>query len=310
MLVEGEINQANLCKFARNGKLDKLKYICSFLDKNGKNAEFDLDIAGCDPCTFWDNTYNYAICWACYNGHILVVKYLMENWLQLIDISAENNWAISFACINGHIEVVKYLMKNWLHLIDISVNNNFAILWACSKGHIKVVKYLMKNWSHLVDITADDNYAICCACSYGHIEVVKYLMKNWSHLVDITARNNCAIRYAHINRRDEVVKYLIVKCIKKILNKGLNVIFLYKIISLLVDNDYIYEYKILTDELKNRKNQYDGYFYKIKQIEKLEEQIEKKNHLCSQIECHPKLIGGQMGKDCEEGFEYVKKLIK
>ena len=244
MLVEGEINQANLCKFARNGKLDKLKYICSFLDKNGKNAEFDLDIAGCDPCTFWDNTYNYAICWACYNGHILVVKYLMENWLQLIDISAENNWAISFACINGHIEVVKYLMKNW------------------------------------------------------------------SHLVDITARNNCAIRYAHINRRDEVVKYLIVKCIKKILNKGLNVIFLYKIISLLVDNDYIYEYKILTDELKNRKNQYDGYFYKIKQIEKLEEQIEKKNHLCSQIECHPKLIGGQMGKDCEEGFEYVKKLIK
>ena len=232
MLTESDINQINLCEFARNGDLDKFKYLSSFLDENGKNAEYNLDITG-----------------------------------DYIGFSCDN-YEIICACDNGHIEFVDYLMKNWLHLINIAADNSNVFSWACMNGYIYLVVYLMENWSHLIDITTYDNFAICFACVCNYIDIVAYLI---------------SVR------------------VKKILNCGLDVYFINLIIDLLVKNDATYEYKVLTDELNKRKIKFDC-------CEKLEEQIEKKHQLCAEIECHPKLIGGQMGKNCKEGFEEVKKL--
>ena len=140
MLVGVDINQGNLCNFAENGELEELKTICGYLDENGKNAKYNLDIAGHHPNYFSDN---YAIRWACDNGKIDVVKYLMENWSHLIDIAAKNNYAIRYACYNGHILVVKYLMENWSHLIDITARANWAIRFAHMDGNINIVNYLI-----------------------------------------------------------------------------------------------------------------------------------------------------------------------
>ena len=268
MLAEYEINQYNLCEYAKYGELDKLIYICGYLGENGKNTEYNLDIAGYHPNCDWDHSDNYAIRYACRYGHILVVKYLMDKWS---------------------------------HLIDITADNNYAIQWTCENGRFEVVVYLMKNWSHLIDITADDNNAICCACYNNHIEVVVYLMDNWSHLIDIAAHDNFAIRYACINGHIDVVKYLIAVSIKKILDHGIKTYYINDIINLLVENESINEYYLLTDELKERKIKYD-------KNKKIEKQIENKRNLCAQIECHPGLISGKMGKNCEEGLNEVKLL--
>ena len=265
MLAEYEINQYNLCEFAEMGKLDKLIYICGYLDKNGKNAEYNLDIAGSYPNCDLDN------------------------------------YPIRIACFYGKIDIIVYLMKNWSHLIDITAGNNRAIRFACENGHIKVVVYLMDNWSHLIDISAIDNYAIRFACSYGHIEIVKYLMDNWSYLIDITARDNSAIQYAYMYGYINIVKYLIAVSIKKILDHSIKTDYINNIINLLVENESIYEYYLLTNELKERKIIFDC-------CEKIEKLIENKRNLCAQIECHPGLIGGQMGKNCEDGLNEVKLL--
>ena len=397
ILAESEINQTDLCLFALNGELDKLKFICELLDENGKNEIYNLDIAGYYPYNRWDDSKNYPIRLACAHGHIKIVKYLMENyshlvditswnnyailsacefgyieivkylmenWSHLVDITANNNEAIICACENGHLLVVEYLMKNWSHLVDITANNNEAIRLSCYNGHILVVKYLMVNWSHLVDITANNNEAIIHACKNGNIEVVKYLIENWSHLIDITAKNNEAIRLACKNHKIDVVKYLMDVCIEKILDNGLDNDEYLRINNLLLKNDGIYEYNLLANKLNERKiklkiyEKIEGrieifkyliavcikkklerkfsisltkiinslikndaiYEYKIlknglneekidneinKKIEKL---IENKRNLCAQIECHPKLIGGQMGIKCEEGLNEVKLL--
>ena len=201
LLAECKINQKNLCEFAKNGELEKLIYICGYLGENGKNTEYDLDIAGSHPNCIVDN---YAIRHACANGHLLMVKYLMENW------------------------------------------------------------------SHLIDISADDNFAIRCACYDGNIDLLVYL---------------------------------IAVCLREILDCGLDTYDINDIINLLVENECINEYYLLTNELKKRKNLFNC-------NEKIEEQIEKKRNLCAEIECHPGLIGGQMGKNCEEGFEKVVKLLE
>ena len=303
MLADYEINQTNLCKFAENGELDKLKIICSYLDENGKNAKYNLDIAGYRPNCIWDYSDNYAIRYACRNGKIDIVKYLMENWSHLIDITAEDNYAIRNACANGHINLIVYLMENWSHLIDISAVKNYAIRWACFRGHLLLVKYLMENWSHLIDITDRYNYAIRCVCKCGKIEVIVYLMENWSHLIDITAENNDAIRSACEKDKIDVVKYLIAVCLREILDCGLDTYDINEIINLLVYNDCIYEYYLLTDESNKKKIKYD-------KNEEIEKQIENKNTVCEQIKYHPRLINGQMGIKCKEGFEKVVKLLE
>ena len=43
------------------------------------------------------------------NGHLEVVKYLVEN---KANIHAKNDYALRLASGNGHLEVVKYLVEN------------------------------------------------------------------------------------------------------------------------------------------------------------------------------------------------------
>ena len=50
-----------------------------------------------------------ALRWASKNGHLEVVKYLVEN---KANIHAQNDEALRLASENGHLEVVKYLVEN------------------------------------------------------------------------------------------------------------------------------------------------------------------------------------------------------
>lgn len=49
--------------------------------------------------------------WACKNGHLDIVRYLLEN-VEGIEINTTNASPIRYACTNGHTDVVKYLVEN------------------------------------------------------------------------------------------------------------------------------------------------------------------------------------------------------
>ena len=74
--------------------------------------------------------------WASYNGHIGVVKTLLENGA---DVHANNNYALKWASRNGHVEVVKTLLENGA---NVRANNNYALRWASENGHVEVVNLL------------------------------------------------------------------------------------------------------------------------------------------------------------------------
>jgi hypothetical protein len=177
----------------------KDNYAIQYASENGhlEVVKLLLEQPGVDPSA--DD--NHAIRWASQKGHLEVVKLLLEQ--PGVDPSAEDNYAIQWASENGHLEVVKLLLKQ--PGVDPSADNNSAIRYASAKGHLEVVKLLLEQPG--VDPSAEDNYAIRWASAKGHLEVVKLLLKQPG--VDPSANNNYAIRWASENGHLEVVKLLL-----------------------------------------------------------------------------------------------------
>ena len=90
------------------------------------------------------------------------------------DPSARDNYAIQSTSKNGHLVVVKLLLQD--PRVDLSADNNYAIRLASEHGHLEVVKLLLQD--PRVDPSADDNYAIRGASDNGHLEVVKLLLQD------------------------------------------------------------------------------------------------------------------------------------
>ncbi len=113
----------NFYEFCRKGNLDKIKKLNLNLD----------DIRSKD---------NLAFRWASCNGHLEVVKFLINKGLTLQDIRGQNNEAFRMASLYGYLEVVKYLIDKGLTLKDIRSRDNDALRRASRNRHIKVVKYV------------------------------------------------------------------------------------------------------------------------------------------------------------------------
>ena len=59
----------------------------------------------------------------------------LQTNLERVDIHADNECAFRWACYNGHIEIVRLLLSdevtNKFGKIDIHANNEYAFHWAC-----------------------------------------------------------------------------------------------------------------------------------------------------------------------------------
>ncbi len=85
------------------------------------------------------------------------------------NIHAENDYALRIASQNGHIDIVKYLVELKPDGANIYAQNEYALRFAIKNDHIEVVKYL-------VGVGTDINkYALQLANYYTHLSIVQYL---------------------------------------------------------------------------------------------------------------------------------------
>ncbi|KAJ3193525.1 hypothetical protein HDU82_002783 [Entophlyctis luteolus] len=142
--------------------------------------------------------------WAARSGHLMVVKWLLEN-CPLVDPAADDNYAIKTAAEANHIEVVRFLLKDprcdpaaeencaleyacengltdvvKLLLADArtspGMNGNHCFIFACRGGFIEIVRILMAD--PRVDVAYDNNFGLEWACKYGHADVAKLLLSD------------------------------------------------------------------------------------------------------------------------------------
>lgn len=81
-----------------------------------------------------NNEYDNSLPFAARNGHLHVVRYLLEECGA--DIHFENDWPLQLACQNGHLPVVKYLIERG------AIPTGQSICLAAKYEHYDVVKYL------------------------------------------------------------------------------------------------------------------------------------------------------------------------
>ena len=100
------------------------------------------------------------------NGHLEVVKYLVEHGA---DIHTREDYALSLATLNGHFKVVKYLLEQGT---NIHAKNDRPLRWASVTGRLKIIKYLVDQGA---DISTKNFKALKEAEKRNYIEVANYL---------------------------------------------------------------------------------------------------------------------------------------
>ena len=118
---------------------------------------------------------DYILHYGCEIGILSLVK-------QSIKDGANFNWSnpICIASENGHIEIVKYLLNNG---VDIHINQDSPLRYAIVVKKYDMVKFLIDNGA---DIHIADEYPFLLSWDFGSPDICKLLIDNGADLEKIT----------------------------------------------------------------------------------------------------------------------------
>jgi ankyrin repeat protein len=157
------------------------------------------------------HSLNVHFCSACAKGDLETMQYLLlspelEKQAQL---DYGKNKGLSFACKNGHIEVIRYiLIEQKMVEVDIHANEDEALYCAVSEGQLEVVKYLLESPELNEHANLKDNeYIIKSAFVGGHLNIVKYFFQDVKD--DLNININSVFMIAYKKRYDDILEYLI-----------------------------------------------------------------------------------------------------
>lgn len=87
-------------------------------------------------------------------GHLEIIKTLLDRGVSNVDESATSNWTpLQRACWEGHVQVVQLLLARGATLEKASNGGQTALHRACQRGHTDVIKLLLQHGANL-DIIA------------------------------------------------------------------------------------------------------------------------------------------------------------
>jgi ankyrin repeat protein len=119
--------------------------------------------------------------WASREGHVGVVRWLVDNGAGIDERCSWGCTALFFACNKGHASVVRMLVEKGADPTIAMEWDLTPLIIASKKGHLEVVRILLGLPGAKVTINQRCVYgqtALCFACSHGRRGVVTALLEN------------------------------------------------------------------------------------------------------------------------------------
>lgn len=114
---------------------------------------------------------------AAQEGHIDLVRYLLESNAHVHAQTQTGDTALTYACENGHTDVANLLLQYGADLEHESEGGRTPLMKACRAGHLCTVQFLLqKNANVNRQTTNNDHTPLSLACAGGHLAVVELLL--------------------------------------------------------------------------------------------------------------------------------------
>ena len=200
---------------AEGGHLDILKYLigAKVADPHFPNSKGTDKLDNTDELGYMSPVFN-----ACCEGHLHVVRYLLENlnW----SISQDNKAVILFfTCLVGHMDIVTYLITEADYDPSCTSTHGLSCLHAaCWGGHLDMVKYLVETHHCECEPLYPDEVKMTplhLAAANGRLQVVTYFaITQDCNLLIKDAYNDTPLHDASLNGHLDVIGFFIedMKC--------------------------------------------------------------------------------------------------
>lgn len=129
---------------------------------------------------------NEAICLACQEGHLDMVKWLYEAGA---DITYPNNWCLGICITKDYLHILKWIKS--LDIIDLNTNDYYFFRISCSTGNLRLAQWFYSFANS--NIHEQMNYAFIYSCSENYMDIARWLYSLGT--VDIHADNDRLFKY-------------------------------------------------------------------------------------------------------------------
>lgn len=158
---------------------------------------------------YW--SYRHPVMYACMNGHLDVVEFLIENGAPVNFVCCfDKNSLLHYACMGGHGEVVKYLVEKGADTNAVNKEVLRPIIFASESGSFEAVKILNE-----LDPRANRNrlkyipFVRAAAC--GHLDIVNFFLQQGVDIHIHEKDGTTALSAACDSNHPKVVSFLLSK---------------------------------------------------------------------------------------------------
>ena len=104
---------------------------------------------------------------------------VVKNGSSVKERSKNSNSCFLYAAQNGHLEIVKYLLQKEKSSIDqTNLKNESCVLLSAKNGHLDTVKWLLAQGASINERNSKGDSCVSLAAKKGHLNTVKWLLEN------------------------------------------------------------------------------------------------------------------------------------